>query len=225
LWLSLSAAAAAALVSVGCSSSDEPGPAGSAGSGDGHGGGATGKAGSAASEAGEAAVGGEPGEPDGMGDGGGRTDIPSGGTGGTGATGGSIAGGTNGGDAGQTGEGGAGGAPDAVDPEVAAAQARAIALINGLEMTRRCTSCHDVSYQGSGFYPNITPDIDTGIGSWSAEEIKAAIHDGKDNDGKTLCATMERYPFNDAQLADLATYLQHLPPIKKKISAKCPSLP
>jgi hypothetical protein len=96
-------------------------------------------------------------------------------------------------------------------------------LINGLAPTRRCTSCHDVTYQGSGFYPNITPDVDTGIGSWDEEDIKTAIRDGKNKDGKTLCATMERYPFSDAQLSDLAIYLQHLSPVKKKISGKCPS--
>jgi len=217
LWLSLSAAAAAsALVSVGCSSSDDSGATAAAGKGGGgHSGGSTSKAGNGSSEAGDAALGGDTGEPD-TGEGG-RTEPPGGGSGGTSAAGGSAAGGPTGsGDAGQTGEGGAAGSAEMVDPEVAAAQARAVTLINGLEMTRKCTSCHDVTYQGSGFYPNITPDAETGIGSWSEEDIKVAIRDGKDIEGKTLCATMERYAFTEPQLSDLAIYLKHLTPVKKR---------
>lgn len=229
LWISLSAAALCALVNVGCSSSDDSGTPATAGKGgSGHAGGSTGKGGSAPmSEAGETSTGGVADEPDGMAEGG-RTETPSsGGSGGTVSTAGSgsvTGGASSGAEAGETGEGGSGGAPDTTDPELTAAQARALTLINGLSSTRKCTSCHDVTYQGSGFYPNITPDVATGIGSWGAEDIKAAIRDGKDKDGKTLCATMERYAFSEAELADLVTYLQHLTPVTKKISGKCPSL-
>jgi hypothetical protein len=111
-----------------------------------------------------------------------------------------------------------------VDPELAAAQARAVALIDDLSTNDKCTTCHDVTYQGSGFYPNLTPDVDTGIGSWTEEQIKVAIRDGKDKDGKTLCPTMQRYTFSDAELSDIVVYLQHLTPIKKKITGKCPVL-
>jgi hypothetical protein len=232
LWLSLTAVAAASALSVGCSSSDS-GTEGGAGSSSGGRGGAVGASGSSSSEAGEPAVGGETGE-------GGREDEPAGGTTGTagkpgtagsagttetGGSGGTAAGGSSGaGEGGEPGEGGAAGSPDVADPEVAAAQARALVLINGLSNARKCTTCHDVSYQGSGFFPNITPDVTNGIGSWSDEDIKVAIRDGKDKDGVTLCATMERYAFTDEQLSDLVIYLKHLPPVSKKISAKCPSL-
>jgi len=221
LWFSLFAAASgSALFSAGCSSSDDSGTAG-AGKGGGHSGGAASKGGGSSADAGDPGDSGDAGD---SGDGeGGRTETPSGGSGGKVGSGGSASGGSPGsGDAGDTGEGGSAGSADAVDEELAAAQARAVALIDGLEMTRKCTSCHDVTYQGSGFYPNITPDVDTGIGSWSADEIKAAIRDGKDKDGKTLCATMERFPFSEAELADIVVYLQHLPAVKKKISGKCP---
>ena len=153
-----------------------------------------------------------------------------GGVGGTGS-GGTSAGGSGGtpaggsssaGEAGEAAEGGAAGSGDGVDPEIVAAQARAVVLIEGLESVRRCTTCHDVNYQGKGFYPNITPDVETGIGSWDAEDIKTAIHDGKDKDGETLCMTMERYDFTEAQLSDIAIYLQHLPAVSKKITVKCP---
>lgn len=224
LWLSLSATGAASLLfGVGCSSSDEPATAASAGKGgSGSSAGATSTAGSGDSEAGEAAVGGETGETGETG-GGGSEPTPTAGSG-SGGKGGSSAGGSANGDpdAGEPGEGGAGGSVDVVDPEVAAAQARATALIAGLGDTRKCTACHDVTYKGAGFYPNITPDAETGIGSWDDDAIKAAIRDGKDKDGKTLCATMERYTFTDGQLSDIVVLLKHLTPIHNKISAKCP---
>jgi len=227
LCLSLSAALAASALSIGCSSSDS-GAEGGAGKGGGGRGGATATAGSSSSEAGEAAVGGEGGSEEMPPAGGAGTTGSAGTTGGAGKSGtagggGSPAGGsTGGGEAGDTSEGGAGGSAEEPDPRVAAAQARALELINSLSNARKCTTCHDVSYQGSGFFPNITPHVDNGIGSWDDEDIKVAIRDGKDKDGVTLCATMERYPFTDDQLTDLAIFLKHLPPKDKKITAKCP---
>lgn len=216
LWLSLSAAVAASAVSVGCSSSTDSGGA-SAGSSSG---GDTGKAGSG-SVAGEPGVGGEPGDGTDNGEGG-SEDTPEPETGGTGGMSGSVAGGpSQGGDAGEPGEVGAAGSGDAPDPEVVAAQGRATALIASLGKERTCTYCHDVSYSGGGFYRNITPDVATGIGSWTADEIKAAIRDGKDKDGKTLCKTMERFPFTDDEVSDIVVFLQHLKPISKKTTATC----
>jgi len=226
--LSLSAVATASvLVGAGCSSSDADATATAGkGSGGGHSGGATGSSGGSTSDAGDPGTGEEPDQtPDETGEGG-RADTPSGGSGGAGAVGGaSVNGGsTNSGDAGETGEAGAAGAPATGDPELEAARARALAVIDSIQVeSQKCFSCHQGDYSGLGFYPNITPDMDTGIGSWSDEEIKTAIRDGKDNEGKTLCATMTRYDFTDAQLSDLVIYLKHLPPVKKKITVKCPS--
>jgi hypothetical protein len=178
-------------------------------------------AGTGSSEAGEPAEGGETGDP---GEGGG-TDTPAVGGGGMGSSvaGGSSKGGEAGepGDPGTPGEGGAAGSSEVLDPEVVAAQARAKTLIASLGKERTCPYCHDVSYSGGGFYRNITPDVATGIGSWTADEIKTAIHDGKDKDGKTLCKTMERYTFTDDQLTDIVVFLQHLKPITKKTTATC----
>jgi cytochrome c553 len=233
LWLSLSAAATACLVGVGCSSSDNSDtPAAAGKGGGGHSGGSTAKAGSdSVSEAGDSATGGVPDEPDETGEGG-HTEPAGGGKGGKGGSGGTgntaggstSAGGTEPtGEAGETGEGGAGGSPDPVETEVEAAQKRAIALINGLSTVRKCTTCHQIGFEGAGFFANITPDVETGIGSWSEDDIKVAIRDGKDKDGNALCATMERYAsFSEEQLSDLAIYLKHLTPVKKKITGKCP---
>lgn len=229
LWFSLSAAAAACSMSVGCSSSDSSGtPAAAGKGGNGHTGGATGKGGSdSGSEAGEAATGGVPdetGDPDETGGSAPSSGGKSAGGGGKAAGGSTSAGGSSPtGAAGETGEGGAGGSPDMEDPEVAAAQARALALIAAIPKdTERCTTCHQDNFAGAGFFANITPDVETGIGSWSEDEIKIAIRDGKDKDGAALCATMIRYTFTEAQLSDLAVFLKHLPAVKKKISQKCP---
>ncbi|MEI9939149.1 MAG: cytochrome c [Pseudomonadota bacterium] len=217
LWLSLSAVVAASAVGVGCSSSSDSAPGGTAGKSGGSGGSGA-KAGSGNSEAGEqpAVGGGETGE-------GGSEDAPP--AGGSGGTGGSapVGGSPGGGDAGQPGEGGAGGTPDGEDPAVTAAQTHALALIAALPEVDRCTACHDVTFQGAGFYPNITPDPTNGIGTWDISDIKTAIRDGKDKDGETLCTAMKRYTqFTDDELTDIAIFLQHLPAKTKKITAKCP---
>lgn len=40
-------------------------------------------------------------------------------------------------------------------------------------------------------YPaNITPDEETGIGSWTPQQVFNALRDGKDKDGNTLCPPM-----------------------------------
>src|SRR3982750_3300905 len=41
---------------------------------------------------------------------------------------------------------------------------------------------------------NITPDKETGIGNWSAAEVRRAIHDGKRPNGQQLSPQMP-YPF------------------------------
>lgn len=202
LWLSLSAAVAASALGIGCSSSSDSG--GSAGETSA---GASGKAGEGS--AGESSGG--------SGDEAGAAGESSGGseTGGTGGTGGMI------GVAGDTSEAGAGGG-EPVNPNQAAID-RAIALIDALPSVDRCTTCHQTSYAGLGFWPNITPDETNGIGLWSDAEITAAILEGKDPEGGDLCATMPRFDFTEAEMSDLLIYLRQLTPNAKKISGACPN--
>jgi mono/diheme cytochrome c family protein len=96
-----------------------------------------------------------------------------------------------------------------------------MADINALSPALQCPVCHGTNYSGGGFYANITPDDDTGIGLWTDAQIKAAITMGKRNDGTTLCSTMARYPFTDAQVSDVVVYLESLPAVSKKITATC----
>ena len=70
------------------------------------------------------------------------------------------------------------------------------------------------------FYPpNLTPDAETGLGSWSAEEIATAIRAGARPDGRELAPIMPWHAYatmRDADLDDLVAYLRSLPPYTYK---------
>ena len=85
-----------------------------------------------------------------------------------------------------------------------------------------CAECHGASYAGSAFYPNITPDSSTGIGSWTDAQIAAAIRDGTDTDGASLCSLMERFPFSDQDTADVIAFLRNLTAVTNPSSGVCP---
>jgi cytochrome c553 len=101
-------------------------------------------------------------------------------------------------------------------PSGDAARGRAIADQNS------CTECHGSDYSGTAFYPNITPDSPTGIGTWTDPEIAAALRDGLFIDGTSLCSLMERFPFSDQQTADVIAHLRSLPPVAKPSGGTCP---
>ncbi|MGO9005522.1 MAG: c-type cytochrome [Beijerinckiaceae bacterium] len=104
-----------------------------------------------------------------------------------------------------------------------------------------CTDCHtpgtflgkpdmtrylggsDVGFEVPGlgvFYgPNLTPDKDTGLGSWTNEQIATAITTGKRPDGRVLAPPMPVDVFKNLTHSDalaIAAYLKTLPPIKNK---------
>jgi mono/diheme cytochrome c family protein len=66
---------------------------------------------------------------------------------------------------------------------------------------------------------NITSDQDTGIGAWTDEEIKRAITQGINKDGKKLIPQMP-YPFfknmNAEDLDALVAWVRTLPPVSNK---------
>jgi len=210
LWLSLSAAVAAAGLGVGCSSSDSnDAGGGGASSGAGKGG----KSGGGAANTGDAGDSSEGGSDTSSG-GTGGSDVPSAGGGGRSEAGG----GAPTGDAGTPGEGGAAGSGDAPDPAIARTQALIASLT---PITRQCPACHQANYAGLGIWKNITPDETNGIGTWTDQQIKDAIHLGVDNEGGELCNTMERYAFSESQLNDFVIFLRSLPANSKKITSKC----
>jgi mono/diheme cytochrome c family protein len=69
---------------------------------------------------------------------------------------------------------------------------------------------------------NITPDKETGIGSWSDAEIKRAITQGIAKDGRKLIPLMPYPYFKNMTAEDLdaiVAYLHTIKPVKKKIEA------
>jgi mono/diheme cytochrome c family protein len=70
---------------------------------------------------------------------------------------------------------------------------------------------------GIVYPPNLTPDNDTGLGRWSADDVVKAIRTGMRPDGRQLIPVMP-YPsysaLTDADAAALAAYLKSIKPIK-----------
>jgi mono/diheme cytochrome c family protein len=69
---------------------------------------------------------------------------------------------------------------------------------------------------------NITPDTETGIGTWTDDQIARAIREGVDRDGHTLFPLMPYSNFRhmtDEDLASVVVYLRSLPPIRNALPA------
>lgn len=106
-----------------------------------------------------------------------------------------------------------------------------------------CTDCHtpghflgkpdsarflggsDVGFgiPGHGVFvgPNLTPDKETGLGNWSAQEIVTAIRTGKRPDGRMLAPVMPWRGFaglTDADALSVAAFLKSLPPVSHKVA-------
>ena len=67
--------------------------------------------------------------------------------------------------------------------------------------------------------PNITPDQETGAGTWSDDQLARAIREGVGHDGHALFPFMP-YPdfrsLSEEDLASIVVYLRSLPPVKKQ---------
>jgi mono/diheme cytochrome c family protein len=69
--------------------------------------------------------------------------------------------------------------------------------------------------------PNITPDRETGIGSWTDAQIAAAIRDGHRPDGSLIGPPMpvESYRgISDNDLAALVAWLRSVPPVRHAVT-------
>ena len=83
---------------------------------------------------------------------------------------------------------------------------------SGYEFTR------SMGLPGLVVAPNLTPDIETGIGSWTDGEKIRAIREGVDRDGRALFPMMPYQHFRDMSDEDvysLVAYLDSLPPIRR----------
>lgn len=70
--------------------------------------------------------------------------------------------------------------------------------------------------------PNITPDVETGIGGWSETDFRSAMKKGVGHDGVRLYPAMP-YPaytrMSDRDVADLWAYLRTLQPVRNEITS------
>lgn len=70
--------------------------------------------------------------------------------------------------------------------------------------------------------PNITPDVKTGIGSWTAEDFWQALHNGKSKDGSLLYPSFPYTNYTQVSRVDadaMYAYLMSLPKVEKQNEA------
>jgi mono/diheme cytochrome c family protein len=71
---------------------------------------------------------------------------------------------------------------------------------------------------GTFYAPNITPDKETGIGSWTADDFWRALHNGKGRDGKLLYPAFPFPNYTRVSRADadaMYAYFQSLQPVRQ----------
>lgn len=71
---------------------------------------------------------------------------------------------------------------------------------------------------GNIYSPNITPDDETGIGTWTADEFYRMMHTGVSRDGKLLYPAMPFANYTRVTRADsdaIYAYLMSVPPVKQ----------
>lgn len=68
--------------------------------------------------------------------------------------------------------------------------------------------------------PNITPDVETGAGSWSDDQLARSIREGIGHDGRTLFPIMPYQNFrslSDEDLASVIVYIRSLEPVHNSL--------
>jgi mono/diheme cytochrome c family protein len=71
---------------------------------------------------------------------------------------------------------------------------------------------------GGIVYPkNLTPDLETGLGRWTEEEVARAVRQGQSRDGRVLIPVMPWPSYSVLTEADaraIAVYLKSVPPVR-----------
>jgi cytochrome c2 len=125
----------------------------------------------------------------------------------------------------------AGGLSAALAEDAAPADPDLVARGHYLALAGDCMPCHTGAPKeefagglglntpfGTIYSPNITPDDETGIGKWTFEDFKNAVHDGIRADGAYLYPAMPYDAFTKIEEKDLEAlwaYLRSLKPINK----------
>ncbi len=71
---------------------------------------------------------------------------------------------------------------------------------------------------GTAFAPNLTPDDDTGLGRWSADEFWRALHNGRSRDGRWLLPAFPYPNYTQVTRDDsdaIHAYLRSLAPVRR----------
>ena len=123
-------------------------------------------------------------------------------------------------------------APAAAGP-AQSAEARNDLLVRGRYLTAAgdCYACHTVrggepyagglemaTPFGALYTPNITPDKETGIGTWTASDFWGAMHDGKSKDGSFLYPAMPYTNYTKVTREDsdaIYAYIMSVKPVKR----------
>jgi hypothetical protein len=74
--------------------------------------------------------------------------------------------------------------------------------------------------------PNLTNDEETGVGTWTDDNLANAIRTGLDKEGLNLCPQMKHFAdMSDYEAYSIVKYLRALPPVKNKVPRSiCPPL-
>ncbi len=76
--------------------------------------------------------------------------------------------------------------------------------------------------------PNITPDAETGIGSWTDAQVIAAVREGKRPDGTIIGPPMPIALYrgiSDSDAAAIVAYLRQVPAVKNKVAKSAYTVP
>lgn len=77
-----------------------------------------------------------------------------------------------------------------------------------------------VKYPGVVYPANLTPDIETGIGKWSDEQIMNMVRTGTNSHGGNTLSVMPWPAYsivNNEDAAAIAAYLRSLPPVRHRV--------
>jgi mono/diheme cytochrome c family protein len=77
-----------------------------------------------------------------------------------------------------------------------------------------------VGLPGRVVAPNITPDPETGAGTWTDDQLARAIREGVGHDGRALFPLMpyeKLHSMSDEDLASVIVYLRALPPVRNPL--------
>jgi mono/diheme cytochrome c family protein len=78
-----------------------------------------------------------------------------------------------------------------------------------------------IAHVGTVFTRNLTPDRETGLGDWTADDLRRALRDGRSRDGRVLSAFDMPWTIlaalDDPDIDAVHVYLESLPPVRNPV--------